>query len=114
MDVHEPPERLTEVEVTAVNFCTGVPQRLDEAILKVRRDSQRAPTEDGTQVQPRCVSLYLVKHFDISDIAFVLENGMDDGERRPVLAKDVECEHLEVCDWSTSERPVNTDSFCVA
>ena len=102
------------MKVTAVNFCTSVPQSFDEATLKVRCDGQRAPTEDGTQVQPRCVSLYLVKHFDVSDIAFVLEKGVDNGERRPVLAKDVECEHLEVCDWSTSERPVNADSFCVA
>ena len=39
---------------------------------------------------------------------------MDDGERRPILAKDAEREHLEVCDGNTSERSIDTDSFCVA
>ena len=87
MNVHELPERLTEVKVSAVNFCTSVPQSFDEAILKVRCDCQRAPTEDGTQVQPRCVSLYLVKHFDVSDIAFVLEKGKDKGNDDPFLQR---------------------------
>ena len=39
---------------------------------------------------------------------------MADGERLPVLVKDVEREQLEVCNWRASERPVDTDSFRIA
>ena len=97
-----------------MDFCPDVLQRFDEGTLKVRRDGQLLPTKRGTEVQSSCISLDLIEHFHVRGKALVFEKGVDDGERRPVLAKDVEREQLEVCDWNASERSVDADSFCVA
>ena len=86
-------------------------QRFDDGTLEVRRDGLRIPTEHGTEVQSGCVSLYFIQRFHVSGKAFVSEEGVDDWERCPVLAENMEREHLEVCDWRASERPVNANSF---
>ena len=114
MSVNKPPQCLKEVEMAAVDCRAGVCQRFDERTFKVRRDGQRNPTERRTKAQSGCVSLYFIKHFHISGNAFVSEERVDDWERCPVLAENMEREHLEVCDWRTSERPVNANTFSIA
>ena len=109
MGFDKPPHGLAQVKVAPVQCDSKRPKRLDQSAFEVNGDDDVASAKDGSEVQCSCPRLDLLENEEITLVAFVGREGVEDREGRPVGTDRVECEELVVRRWCCSECPIDAD-----
>ena len=84
MGFDKQPHSLAQVKVAPVQRDSKRPKRLDQSAFEVDGDNDVASAKDGSDVQCSCPGLDLLENDEITLMALVGHEGVDDWERRPV------------------------------